>query len=48
MLQYYIKEITNIDPLKSKVIKLTYIRKTTFDINGITIHFALVISLNKI
>jgi hypothetical protein len=48
ILQYYIKETTKIDPLKPKVIKLTYIRKTTFDINGTTIHFALAIPLNKI
>jgi hypothetical protein len=48
MLQYYIKETTNIDPLKPKVIKLTYIRKTTFDINGTTIHSTLAIPLNKI
>jgi len=45
ILQYYIKETTKIDPLKLK--KLTYIRKTTSDINGTTIHFALATSLNK-
>jgi hypothetical protein len=28
--------------------KLTYIRKVTFNIDGKTIHFALAISLNKI
>jgi hypothetical protein len=48
ILQYYIKETTKIDALNPKVIKLTYIKKTTFDINGTTIHFALAISLNKI
>ncbi len=43
---YY--DITNVDPLKPKVMKLTYTRKVTFNINGRTIHFALAISLNKI
>jgi len=38
MLKYYIKDIPNVDPLKPKVMKLTYIRKTTFNINGMTIH----------
>jgi hypothetical protein len=47
MLQYYIKEITNADHLKPKVMKLTYTRKTSFNINGTTIHFALAIPLNK-
>jgi hypothetical protein len=36
------------DPLKSKIMKLTYTKKVTFNINGITMHFALTISLNKI
>jgi hypothetical protein len=30
-----------------KVMKLTYTWKTTFNINGMTIHLALVIPLNK-
>jgi hypothetical protein len=47
MLWYYIKHITNVDPLKPKVIKLTYTRKVTFNINGTIIHFALTIPLNK-
>ncbi len=36
------------DPLKPKIMKLTYTKKVTFNINGITMHFALAISLNKI
>jgi hypothetical protein len=47
MLQCYIKKTTNADPLKPKVMKLTYIRKVAFNINGTTIHFALAIPLNK-
>jgi hypothetical protein len=47
MLKYYIKDIPNVDPLKPKVMKLTYIGKATFNINGVTIHFTLVIPLNK-
>jgi len=46
MLRYYIKEIPNVDPLKPKVIKLTCIGKTTFNIYGMTIHSTLVIPLN--
>ncbi len=46
MLQYYIIETTNIDPLKPKVMKLTYIRKTSFNINGIVIHYEFAIPLN--
>jgi hypothetical protein len=37
----------NVHLLKPKVMKLTYIRKTSFNINGTTIHFALKISLHK-
>jgi hypothetical protein len=48
MLRYCIKDIPNVDLLKPKVMKLTYIGKTTFTINGMTIHFTLVIPLNKI
>jgi hypothetical protein len=47
MLQYYTKQITNDDPLKPKIMKLTYIGKITFNINSTTIHFALAIPLNK-
>ncbi len=47
MLCCYIKHITNVDPLKPKVIKLTYTRKVTFNISGTIIHFALAIPLNK-
>ncbi len=47
MLQYYTKQITNDDPLKPKIMKLTYIGKVTFNINSTTIHFALAIPLNK-
>ncbi len=48
MLPYYTKQITNTDLLKPKIMKLTYIGKVTFNINGTMIHFALVIPLNKI
>jgi len=47
MLRYYTKQITNVDPLKPKIMKLAYIRKTRFNINGTTIHFVLAIPLNK-
>jgi hypothetical protein len=47
MLRYCIKDIPNVDPLKPKVMKLTYIGKATFNNNGMTIHFTLVILLNK-
>jgi hypothetical protein len=47
MLQYYTKQITNVDILEPKIMKLTYTRKTTFNINGTTIHSALAIPLNK-
>jgi DNA replication protein DnaC len=43
ILRYYTKQITNADPLKPKVMKLTYTRKTSFNNNGTTIHFALAI-----
>ncbi len=35
------------NPLKPKIMKLTYIRKTTFHINGTIIHSTFTISLNK-
>jgi hypothetical protein len=47
MLRYYSKKIRNVNPLKPKIMKLTYIRKTTFNINGKMIHSTLVIPLNK-
>ncbi len=47
MLRYCIKDIPNVDPLKPKVMKLTYIGKAAFNNNGMTIHFTLVILLNK-
>ncbi len=48
MLRYYIKEIQNADPLKPKVMKLAYIGKFAYNINGLTIHSTLAIPLNKI
>jgi hypothetical protein len=45
MLTYYIKYRPNIDPLKVKIMKLIYTKKSY--INGITIHFAFYIFLNK-
>ncbi len=47
MLRYYIKDIPNVDPLKPRIMKLTYTRKVAFIINGMTIHSALAIPLNK-
>jgi hypothetical protein len=47
MLKYYIKDIPNVVLLKFKVVKLTYNEKSTFNINGMTIHLALAIPLNK-
>ncbi len=47
MLQYYIIRNNKSDPLKPKIMKLTYIRKTTFHINGTTIHLTFTIPLNK-
>jgi uncharacterized radical SAM superfamily protein len=47
MLKYYIKEIQNANPLKPKVMKLTYIGKFAYNINGLTIHSTLAIPLNK-
>jgi hypothetical protein len=43
----YIKVMIDVDPLKLKVMKLTYIEKITFNINGIIIFLALRIPLNK-
>jgi hypothetical protein len=47
MLRYYIKNIPNADPLKPKIMKLTYTGKDAFNINGTTIHSKLVIPLSK-
>jgi len=47
MLRYYIKNIPNVDLLKPKIMKLTYIGKVVFNINGMTIHLALAIPLDK-
>jgi hypothetical protein len=44
MLRYYTKQITKADPLKPKVMKLIDTKKTSFNNNGTTIHFALAIS----
>jgi hypothetical protein len=45
MLNCYTKQITNVNPLKPNVMKLTY--TVTFNTNGTTIHYALAIQLNK-
>ncbi len=47
MLRYSIKNIPNVNPLKPKIMKLTYNGKYAFNINGTTIHSTLVIPLNK-
>jgi hypothetical protein len=36
-----------VDPLKPKIMKFAYTSKVSFNINGTTIHFALVILLKK-
>jgi hypothetical protein len=46
LLQYYIKQIKNVNLLKSKVMKLAYTRKNAFNINT-TILSRLTIPLNK-
>ncbi len=46
MLQYYIRQTLNFNPLKPMIMKLTYTRKTT-NINNAMIHFALAIPINK-
>jgi hypothetical protein len=43
MLQYYIKQIIYVNPLKPKIMKLTDIGNITFNINGTTIHSGLAI-----
>ncbi len=47
MLQYYIQETPNPNPLKPIIMKLTYTWKTTFNIDGTTIHSTLAIPINK-
>lgn len=47
MLQHYIKNIIHVNPLKPKIMKLTYTSKTTFNINSTIIHFALAMLLDK-
>jgi len=47
MLRYYRKDISNVDPLKPKIMKLTYIGEVAFNINGMTFHLGLVIPLEK-
>jgi len=47
MLQHYIRNIILANPLKPKIMKLTYTSKTTFNINNTTIHFALAMFLDK-
>jgi hypothetical protein len=47
MLRYYIKDNPNVDPLKPKVMKLTYTGKYIFNINGMTIRSTFAIPLNK-
>ncbi len=45
--QYYIRETIDVNLLKTKIMKLAYTRKTTFNINGNTIHSTFAIPLNK-
>ncbi len=47
MLQYYMKHMPNVGPLKPIIMKLTYIGKVAFNINGTTIYSTLAIPLNK-
>jgi len=47
MLQYYIQETHNPNPLKPIIMKLIYTRKTTFNIVGTMIHSTLAIPINK-
>ncbi len=41
------KDTTNVNPLKLKVMKCACTWKKTFNINETTIHFAIAIPLNK-
>jgi len=47
MFQYYVRETTDVNLLKTKIMKVVYTRKTTFNINGSTIHSTLAIPLKK-
>lgn len=47
MLQYHIRQIINVDPLKPKIMKLASTRKATFNINETIIHSTLIITLNR-
>jgi ERCC4-related helicase len=47
MLQYYIRQIIIVNPLKPKIMKLASTRKATCNINKTTIHSTLIITLNK-
>lgn len=47
MLPYYIREKPNANTLKPIIMKLTYTKKETFNINGTTIHSTLAIPINK-
>ncbi len=47
MFQYYIRETIDANLLKTKIMKLAYTRKTTFNINGSTIYSTFAIPLNK-
>ncbi len=47
MVRYYMKDIPNGDLLKPKVIKLAYIEKVVFNINGMTTHSTFAVLLNK-
>ncbi len=47
MFRYYIRETIDVNILKTKIMKLAYTQKTTFNINGSTIHSTFAIPLNK-
>jgi len=47
LLQYYIKQIRNVNPLKPKIMKLTYTRKVAFNINRTTMHSRLATALKN-
>jgi uncharacterized radical SAM superfamily protein len=48
MLRYYINNMPHANPIEPKIMKLAHIGKTTFNINGTTIHSTFVIPLHKI
>jgi hypothetical protein len=47
MLLYYIWKTPNIDPLKSLIMKLTYIENQTFNINRTMIHSSFAVAINN-